>query len=475
MRSFVASLLAVSLVLPGGAFAAKPRQMSKEQQVDHALNRLTWGPEPGEAAGVRKLGVKKWIDRQLQPQSISEDPDLQARLDAMPVLKADTAEMFEKFKDRKSGAIRPAVQNVVEARFLRAVYTNRQLEDVLTDFWFNHFNVFMDKGADRVFVGPYERDAIRPFVLGKFRDMLEATASHPAMLWYLDNWQSMGQNAPLGRLAKRAGKKGARGLNENYGRELLELHTLGVDGGYTQQDVIDVARCFTGWTIRDGKFQFAPGMHDSAEKTVLGVKIPAGGGKEDAQTVLDIVSRHQSTAKFVSLKLAQRFVSDTPSPALVNAMAATFLKSDGNLRDVMKTMLNAKEFWAADNYRAKIKSPMELVVSAARAGQAELKNGLTLAVAAEKMGQPVYRKLEPTGYSNVSSEWKNSASLMARMNLASAFAQNKVPGLKMNWPDDAAAILSHKPSASLKQTLSASVDKRTAVEAVLGSPEFQKR
>ncbi len=476
MRSFVGGLLAVCLSLPTMVVAApRPRQMSKDQQIDHALSRLTWGPKPGEAAEVRKLGLKKWINRQLTPASLPENPDLAKRLEAMPLLGADTSEMFDKFRERKAESIRPGVRNVVEAKVLRAVYTNRQLEDVLTDFWFNHFNVFLDKGADKVFVGPYERDAIRPFVLGRFRDMLAATAAHPAMLWYLDNWQSMGENALLGRLAKRIGRKGARGLNENYGRELLELHTLGVDGGYTQKDVVEVARCFTGWTIRGGKFQFAPGMHDAGEKVVLGVTIPAGGGKEDGEKVLDIVSRHPSTAKFVSRKLAQRFVSDTPPESLVDAMAARFMKTDGDLREVMRTMLNAKEFWAVDNYRAKLKSPFELVVSAARAGRAELKNGLSLAVAAERMGQPVYRKLEPTGYSNVSSEWKNSASLMARMNLATTLSQNKVPGLRLNWPDDPASLLAHGPSPALKQTLSASADKRAAVEAVLGSPDFQKR
>jgi uncharacterized protein (DUF1800 family) len=277
-------------------------------------------------------------------------------------------------------------------------------------------------------------------------------------------------------MAKRFNKKGARGLNENYGRELLELHTLGVDGGYTQQDVIDVARCFTGWTIRDGKFEFARGMHDPGEKVVLGVTIPAGGGREDAEKVIDIISRHPSTARFISRKLAQRFVSDTPPETLVRAMAATFSKTDGDLREVMKTMLNAKEFWAAENYRSKMKSPLELLVSAARAGQAELRNGMPLVLAAEKMGQPIYRKLEPTGYSNVSSEWKNSASLMARMSLATTLAQNRVPGMRLQWPENPAALLPHEPSPALKQALTASNnDRRAAVEAVLGSPDLQKR
>ncbi len=471
-RSVVVGLVAVISVFA----AVKSRPMPKDQQIDHALTRLTWGPKPGEAAEVRKAGLKKWIDSQLHPQRISEDAELEKRLASMPNLKLDTAAMFGKFKDRKQENIRPVVKDVLESRLLRAVYSNRQLEDVLSDFWFNHFNVFLDKGADRVFVGPYERDAIRPHVLGKFRDMLAATAAHPAMLWYLDNWQSVGVEAPLGRIARRMQKKGARGLNENYGRELLELHTLGVDGGYTQQDVINVARCFTGWTIRDGNFVFAPIMHDGGEKTVLGVKIPAGGGKEDAEKVLDIVSRHPSTAKFISRKLAQRFVSDNPPDSLVTAMAATFTKTDGDLRLVMKTMLASKEFWASDMYRAKLKSPMELVVSAMRAGQADVKNSAALVVALEKLGQPLYRKQEPTGYSNSSEEWKNSASLLGRMNLATTLVRQKVPGIGLTWPDQPLSVLPGAPSASLKAKLEvASADPKSAMEAVLGSPDFQRR
>ncbi len=220
---------------------------------------------------------------------------------------------------------------------LRAVYSNRQLEEQLDDFWFNHFNVFADKGADRYLVTEYERDAIRPHVLGKFRDLLEATAKSPAMLFYLDNWQSVGPNAPQPR---GQGNKAKRGLNENYGRELMELHTLGVDGGYTQKDVTEVARCFTGWTInqpqRGGKFVFNPRLHDNGEKVVLGVTIPAGGGESDGEKVLDILAHHPATAHFISKKLAMRFVADDPPAALVDRMAETFLKTDGDIRQVMR-------------------------------------------------------------------------------------------------------------------------------------------
>lgn len=472
MKFVIACLLATIVLQP---LSGNPRQMSKEQQIEHALSRLTWGPEPGQSEAVRRSGLKKWIELQLHPERVSENPELEKRLAGLNSLNIDTAAAFGMFKDRKTESIRPIVKAVQEAKVYRAVYTNRQLEDVLTDFWYNHFNVFMDKGPDRVFVGPYERDAIRPHVLGKFESMLEATASHPAMLWYLDNWQSVGSDSAIAGMGKRLAKR-ARGLNENYGRELLELHTLGVDGGYTQTDVVEVARCFTGWTIRDGRFQFVPAMHDRGQKVVLGVTIPSGGGKEDAHRVIEIVSRHPATAKFISRKLAQRFVADVPPAPLVDAMAKTFLKTDGDLRKVMKTMLNSKQFWSQDLFQAKLKSPLELVVSAARAGQADLHNGIGLALAAERMGQPLYRKLEPTGYANTSEEWKNSASLLARMNLAGTLARNRVPGMDFTWPSNPLTMLAGAPSETLKQGLAGKTsDAMLATEAVLGSPDFQRR
>jgi len=278
--------------------------------------------------------------------------------------------------------------------------------------------------------------------------MLQATAKSPAMLFYLDNWQSVGPDTPA---AGRGQKKGARGLNENYGRELMELHTLGVDGGYTQKDVTEVARCFTGWTILNpqggGAFLFNPRMHDNGEKTVLGVIIPAGGGMTDGEKVLDILARHPSTSRFISRKLAMRFVADEPPGALVERMAETFRKTDGDLRAVMRTMLDAKEFASEGAYRSKMKSPFELVVSAVRAVNGEVRQAFPLANQVAQLGQPLYRKQEPTGYSNSSMEWMNSGGLVGRMNFALQLADNKVPGVK----------------ADTVQGLS------------LGSPEFQKR
>jgi len=349
-----------------------------------------------------------------------------------------------------AGPAQVVARDLTESKVLRAVYSNRQLEEVLDDFWFNHFNVFLDKGADRFLTTEYEREAIRPHVLGKFRDLLEATAKSPAMLFYLDNWQSVGPNAPQ----PRGPNAQRRGLNENYGRELLELHTLGVDGGYSQKDVTEVARCFTGWTIlqpqRAGTFQFAPRLHDNGEKEVLGVKIAAGGGMQDGEKVLDIVARHPSTAHFISRKLAQRFVADDPPAALVDRMAQTFLKTDGDIRAVLGTMLDSREFWSEGAFRGKMKSPFEMVVSAVRTTDANVDYAAALVNQVAQLGEPLYRKLEPTGYSNSSQEWMNSAGLMARMNFALQLASNKVPGVTIEKPAENEGTL-------------------------LGAPDFQKR
>lgn len=400
------------------------------------------------------MGIDRWIEQQLHPDRIAEDPELQSRLDGMEALSKSTPDLIAAFRNRKQdnseskAELRAVPRAVVEAKVLRAVYTNRQLEDVLTDFWFNHFNVFLAKGADRVLTGAYEQEAIRPHVLGKFRDLLGATAEHPAMLFYLDNWRSVSPDSWVAKRAKRA-----TGLNENYARELLELHTLGVDGGYTQKDVQEVARCFTGWTIRANGSAFAPGMHDRGEKIVLGQHIKAGGGRDDGERVLDIVARHPSTARFLSRKLAQRFVADNPPDALVNAMAATFKKTDGDLRAVVSTMLRSQAFWDESAYASKLKSPFEYVVSAVRSGDAELRNPLGLAQEVAQMGQPLYRKQEPTGYANTGEEWTNSAGLLARMNFAGKLANSRVPGVRVTWADDG----------------------QKAVELRIGSPAFQRR
>jgi uncharacterized protein (DUF1800 family) len=383
--------------------------------------------------------------------------------------------------------------DLAEAKLYRAILSNRQLEEELVDFWYNHFNVYIDKGADRFLVPSYERDAIRPHVLGKFRDLLEATATSPAMMFYLDNWESV---APE-RVNRPNSKAPKRGLNENYARELMELHTLGVDGGQTQKDVTEVARCFTGWTIRNpnqgGDFYYNDKVHDKGQKIVLGVVIPAGGGREDGEKVLDILVNHPSTARFVARRLAQRFVADDPPPELVDRMAKTFTKTHGDIREVMKTMLESKEFFSQGAYRAKVKTPLEVIASAVRATGAEVDYAFPLAQRIGQLGEPLYRKVEPTGYSNLNAEWVSSASLLGRMNFAIALVQNKQQGVKVDatrFAGDtetaAAAVLFAPPTEQTRAAIERALtdqkakDPKAATPAlvaglVLGSPDFQRR
>ena len=597
-------LLAVGVLFCLGA--SGPR-LSKDEQVLHVLNRLAYGPRPGDVDAVRKIGVKKWIDLQLHPERIPENPELARKLAPLESLRMSQVELGRKYPNplmvraMASGRLampddpvtRAAVQlatqrtkaakngdadfrtpeldaprnitalsamlsidqirtlrtgNLDEKRFVlaeippekldqvaialppglrmqlipaadptlrrrlmlltapqqvigfdlsegklyRAILSNRQLEEQMVDFWFNHFNVFLDKGADRILVPTYEREAIRPHVLGRFRDLLEATAKSPAMMFYLDNWQSVGTDTQMRR--RPNAKQAARGLNENYARELMELHTLGVDGGYTQKDVTEVARCFTGWTIRlprqGGDFFYNDRMHDKGEKTVLGVKIPAGGGQNDAEMVLDVLARHPATARFISKKLAQRFVADDPPARLIDQMAKTFRERNGDIREVMRTMLQSEEFFSRAAYQAKVKSPLEMIVSAVRATGAQVDFALPLARQIADLGQPLYRKLEPTGYPNVGAEWVNSAALLARMNFALSLAQNKLPGIQVDSakftadPSEAARLVLF---ADAKPETRAAIDKALAEKSpadrngavlaglLLGSPDFQRR
>lgn len=448
---FALSLGAAKTTRTGPDYSAFKKKLSKDEQILQAVNRLTFGPQPGDLEAIRKLGVKKWIDQQLHPERITENPALSAKLAPLESLRLTQADVAREYPNQQlirqialgrepmpeDPVTRAAVQRLLrrvqlkrdlpeneqlqptvpldqlltaeqirtlrmgsldqrravlaslpedkvddvaialppplrgqlmaaasptmrrklmlmnapqqlisydlnEGKLMRAILSNRQLEEELVDFWYNHFNVFIDKGSDRFMVPSYEREAIRPHVLGHFRELLESTATSPAMLFYLDNWESV---APASQKAPKG--KQVRGLNENYGRELMELHTLGVDGGYTQKDVTEVARCFTGWTIRSpregGGFYFNDKVHDKGEKTVLGVKIPAGGGKEDGEKVLDILAAHPATAHFVSRKLAQRFVADDPPPELIEKMAKTFQQTHGDIRAVLQTAFASKD------------------------------------------------------------------------------------------------------------------------------------
>jgi uncharacterized protein (DUF1800 family) len=678
-RNFAIPLLIATLCLAlSGIFAfakKKDKQdsaagtMDEHRRALHALNRLTFGPQPGDVQRVASLGVDKWIELQLHPEKI-DDPAIDARLANFRTLRMNTHEMLENFPppqvikavaEGKQGLphdpakravyeaqleryqerqqkkqetttnsanaaaadgaannsedAQPAsaaddamakrreaklyadlkaqelldlppdqrmkeilqmepeerrelasvkaderdslmqgmspqqretlmalknpqqviVDELAQAKLLRAIYSERQLDEVMADFWFNHFNVFVNKGADRYLVTSYERDVIRPHALGKFEDLLVATAKSPAMLFYLDNWLSVGPDSDLARgipknRPRRAGyyrrfppgfpppppraqkqkNKERRGLNENYGRELMELHTLGVSGGYSQADVTEVARVFTGWTLeqprKGGGFRFEERMHEPGTKIVLGHKIKDGGEKEGLQ-VLHLLAHHSSTAKFISTKLAMRFVSDDPPPALVNRMAETFLKKDGDIREVLRTMFRSPEFWAPDAYRAKVKTPLEFVVSAVRATGADVHDAAPLARTLNSLGMPLYGMQPPTGYSMKAEAWVNSSALLGRMNFALALGNGKVKGLDVS-PDrlhSSGATDAHATLAALENYLLAGEvseqthvtilkqlddpqitkrkpdDSATAPSAgpitglILGSPEFQRR
>jgi len=627
--------------------SAKPAplatKLTKDEQIVHVLNRLTFGPRPGDAEEVRRMGIDKWIERQLHPESITENPvladklkpfdtlnqpvaeliktyplappgimirftplneilkqdqvnklyngtieerrgiidslDPEARkkvlisvapqmLAVVPELKkaaedarkaqqeermaamkkmnpplnellteqaqrdialkgkpAQVAELLNQFDEtkrrqlasviprqqlgglpelRRMGIAQRQPQEVImtdlrEGKILRAVYSNRQLEEVLVDFWYNHFNVFEGKMNVRPLLESYERDAIRPHVLGHFKDLLLATARHPAMLYYLDNWESIAPGAfdigpfapPVEQMARQLAQR-ARGINENYGREIMELHTLGVDGGYTQQDVVNVARCFTGWTIAkpatDPQFVFAAFMHDYGAKTVLGHAIPAGGGESDGLQAIDILAHHPSTARFISKELAQRFVADNPPKTLIDRMAATFTKTDGDIRAVLTTMFAAPEFYSEGAFQTKVKSPLEMVVSAARATGAEAIDGFMLGQRVADLGEPLYGKLEPTGYPNTGEAWLNSAGLFGRINFASALTNGALQGVTVDASrlegKDASSIarelLGYDPSAETREAIDTPPQGKPqpakAIAAlVISSPDFQKR
>jgi hypothetical protein len=323
---------------------------------------------------------------------------------------------------------------LIQSKLLRSAYSERQLQEVMTDFWFNHFNIFIGKGADRYLVTGYERDVIRPNALGKFKNLLLATAKSPAMLWYLDNWQSVGPNSQAAGRGKNNGKP-SLGLNENYAREVMELHTLGVNGGYTQKDVTELARVLTGWTIEEprqgGGFVFREPRHEPGDKTVLG-RVFHEDGQREGEAALAMLAAQPATARFISTKLAQRFVSDTPPQALVDAMAKTFTESDGDIKAVLRTMLRAPEFWDKNEYRAKVKTPLEFAISAIRATGAEITRTQSLADALNRMGMPLYGAQPPTGYAMRAENWVNSGALLNRMNFALGLGTGKLAGVRLD-------------------------------------------
>ena len=434
-------------------------------------NRTKGGANAAPAANDQKAGEGMNAEMQGPANPATNNT---ANNNANPMNNAEYRRaVFQYFKENNLRPPQFMTGELQMSRILRAIYSERQLQEVLVDFWTNHFNVYANKGADRWLLISYDRDTIRPHTLGKFADLLRATAESPAMLFYLDNFQSVSPNAqpqqrPRQGLLRNPSlmnnpqdqrppqQQQRRGINENYARELMELHTLGVEGGYTQKDVQEVARCFTGWTIyaprgagvaaqamsdgrrlemlreNAGKFFFNSRVHDDGEKTVLGHKIPAGGGAKDGLMVLDILAHHPATAKFVATKLVRHFVADNPPPALVDRVAQTFIKTDGDIREVLKAIFFSPEFNSTDAYRAKIKRPFELAISAARTVGAETNGGPAFHQWIARMGQPLYGFQTPNGYSDVAEDWVNTGALLERMNFALALVSNRIPGTRVN-------------------------------------------
>jgi uncharacterized protein (DUF1800 family) len=474
------------------------RELPADQQIIQALNRLTFGAKPGDALKVRAIGLDNWIDQQLHPDKI-DDSALEQFVAKYIVLHQDQNELLQQYAQQQrerqqvrkertdstrvmsasdSMAVRQQLQQqfnltrqvvtqLQSSRVARAVASERQLQEVMTDFWENHFNIYAQKGGpEPYYLTDFDENVIRPHALGKFRDLLEAVAKSPAMLFYLDNARSMAdstrptlaaQNGPGGFRVRPMGRGGLgavmgemraaqqrqrqqqqqkqqrQGLNENYGRELLELHTLGVDGGYTQQDVINVARAFTGWTIKPpaqgGGFIFRPQVHDAGDKIVLGHKLAAGRGEDDAEDVLDILARSPATAHFISFKLARRFVSDSPSKALVDHAAQVYLKTDGDIREVLRAIITSPEFFSQQAFHSKVKTPFEVVVSAMRSLNAAPDSTPRSAQVIAFLGQPIFGHQAPNGWPETGESWMNTGAILNRINFGMAAAAGRLPGV----------------------------------------------
>lgn len=415
---------------------------STDSQSLHVLNRLAFGPRPGDVQRVDTMGVEAYISQQLHPGSIPLPDGLQHELAAYDTLKLSPTELFEKYgpPERKPGedlsaeqqkALREhermVAEQAMDAHLLLAIESPRQLQEVMVNFWFNHFNVFDKKGLDAVWVGAYERDAIRPYALGRFRDLLGATAKNPAMLFYLDNWLNSQPGAPHA-------KKRFEGINENYARELMELHTLGVDSGYTQQDVTTLAHILTGWGLcprrgrgaDPGAFCFDPDRHDTADQTFLGKSVH-GSDSREVEYVLDVLANSPATAKHLSYQLAQYFVADTPPPALVDRMVARWQKSGGDIAAVLDELFQSPEFWSTENRGNKFKTPYEYVVSAVRAGGASVTNFKPLIGTLAQEGMPLFGCLTPDGYKNTQDAWLNPDAMTLRLSFATALGHGNLP------------------------------------------------
>lgn len=496
-------------VLPPTADGAP---LSADERALHALNRLGYGPRPADAAAIAAEGAGPWLERflteQLTPRRLAPPEALTERLASLEVLRLSQAELLGRYREATQAArqarrnqaqgmaadadalnavreqIRPLVAQAATARLARALQSPAQLEEVLTEFWFNHFNVFAGKNAVGVLLADYEQRAIRPHVLGRFRDMLGATARHPAMLIYLDNAQSVapGYVPPqrARRLAQARPELQARlpaGLNENYARELMELHTLGVDGGYTQRDVTELARMLTGWGLdarkamqggRGDVFAFDARKHDAGPKTWLGETVQPAGMAE-GEHALDVLARHPATARHLAYKFAQAFVADEPPPRLVQQLADNFMATGGDLREFTRTLIRADEFWQRGTYQAKFKTPYQYLLSSLRALDLPLGNPQTLLAALAQAGQPLFGAATPDGYKNTAAAWRNPEALTQRVQLATTLGQRS--GVS-------AERLGSTLGASLSEPTRRTLAREPAgqqVALLLASPDFMKR
>jgi uncharacterized protein (DUF1800 family) len=529
---------------------SSPSVLSPHDSALHALNRLAYGPRPGEVDRVAAEGVMHWIDRQLAPRKI-DDGALAEREHRFPLLRLDRGDLADMYaevqrerRERKLAAnvagdttvtlreqtARRLAGQFQELAVVRAAVSERQLYEVMVDFWTNHFNVYFAKGADRFLTPDYIEHTVRPNAMGRFEDLLIATAESPAMLFYLDNWESVapGSVPPaamrvrarpfFGRrpgffsfpprdpaeqdsMRQRALQRAPQGINENYARELLELHTVGVDGGYTQEDVIAVARILTGWSIKrpqqGGDFEFHDWAHDTGEKQVLGVRFPEGHGRDEGIRLLKMLANLPATMHHVSWKLCQRFVNDDPPDGCVDDAVAAWKRSHGDIREVVRAIVTGPDFWAPRNIRAKVKTPLEFVVSAVRAVAADPDTTPRLAQVVARLGQPLFQHVAPDGYPEMEAAWVNSGALLDRMNAAVALAAGKLPGVTVtedslfgaaSSPDELIAVvdreilagtMSENTKQVIKQQLADIPDPRQgrvlAIGFALGGPEFQKQ
>lgn len=525
-------------------FPYKHAGLTQRQAAAHLLSRFTYGATPGEVDAVVKIGLEKWFNQQLDAGMPDDSlKQLLDKFDALKLSNEQIANVFPKGGQVLRMAVKDGLINkdsvnkadkkeyreqlaaymqqkglkpeqelfrqFINQKILRAAYSNNQLQEVLTDFWFNHFNVSITKNDCAEFIPDYERDVIRPNALGKFDALLLATAKSPAMLYFLDNFSSSGTNTNVNNarpalanmrmrfanqqmsamgdstsrqvqmLNKIKQAKNAQGLNENYAREVMELHTLGVDGGYTQQDVTQAAKVLTGWTVypmgdngygagikklmdkagedkleqrgfvHEGDFLFVPNRHDNGEKTVLGKHFDANGGYEEGVQLLEMLAHNPSTAHFICQKIAVRFVSDNPSKSLVDKMVKTFLQKDGDIKQVLTTMVNAPEFWSPASLREKTKSPFELAISSVRSLDASISQPYQLYNWINKMGQKMYYYQAPTGFPDKGQYWINTGALLNRMNFGLALAANRIPGIKV----DLSALNNHHEPESAQAAL----------------------